>query len=69
MGEGTIGENVRRRIPISKAEKENTEERDGGRAKGTEVRAAKAKERGKDTEVKAKERAKDTEVNECMVWI
>lgn len=69
MGEGTIGENVRRRIPISKAEKEKMEEKDGGRAKGTKVRAAKAKKRGKDTEVKAKERAKDTEVKECTAWI
>ena len=70
MGEGTMGENVRRRIPISKAEEEKTEERDGGRANGTEVRAAKAKEeKGKDTEVKAKERAKDTEVKEFAVLI
>ena len=72
MGEGTIGENVRRRIPISRAEKEKTEERDGVRAKGTEVRAAKEakEEKGKDSEVKAKEREKDTEeVKEYMVWI
>ena len=69
MGEGTIGENVRRRIPISKAERVKTEERDGGRAKGTEVKAARAKEKGKATAVKAKERAKDTEAKACMVWI
>ena len=73
MGGGIIGESVRRRIPISNAKKEKTEERDGVRAKGTEVRAAKdsevKEEREKDSEAKAKEREKDTEVKESTVWI
>ena len=70
MGGDTINENFRQRIPISKAEKEKTEERDGVLAKGTEVRVAKAKEeKEKDTEITAKERAKHTEVKDCTVSI
>ena len=72
MGGGITGESVRRRILISKAKKEKTEERDGVRAKGAEVRAAKdtKEERVKDSEAKAKEEfEKDTAVKECMVWI
>ena len=42
MGGGITGENVRRRTPISKEEKEKKEVvRDGVRAKDTEVRAEK----------------------------
>ena len=40
------------------------------RAKGTEVRVARAKEeKEKDTEIRAKERANHTEEKECTVWI
>ena len=71
MGVGTIGENVRRQTLISKADKVKTEDRDGGRAKGTEEATGKDTEARaeKDMAAKVKESVRDTEAKACMVWI